>query len=94
MTQTTSGLAHTIPLGFVANVAQHGEQVALRERQSDGTYRQWTYAQYADQVARCAAGLRALGFGPGERLVLMLRNRPVCLPDQTARPRSMESAAP
>jgi long-chain acyl-CoA synthetase len=61
---------------FLINVEAHADLIALRERQSDGSYRELTYRQYAEQVARCAAGLRALGFGPGQRLMLMLRNRP------------------
>ena len=66
----------TIPSQFLQTVAAHGDTVALRARQADGTYREHTYRQYASDVARCAAGLRALGFGPGQRLVMMLRNRP------------------
>src|SRR5688572_9003686 len=66
----------TIPTRFLESVAKNASMIALRARREDGTYREQTYAQYADQVARCAAGLKALGFGPGQRLVLMLRNRP------------------
>jgi long-chain acyl-CoA synthetase len=65
-----------IPSQFLLTVAEHGDTVALRARREDGTYRALTYRQYAHDVARCAAGLRALGFGPGQRLVMMLRNRP------------------
>jgi len=66
----------TIPSRFLENVTKNEHAIALRARREDGTYREWTFGQYADQVARCAAGLKALGFGPGQRLVLMLRNRP------------------
>jgi long-chain acyl-CoA synthetase len=34
-----------------------------------------TWAQYADRVAAVAGGLRELGIGPGDRVVLMMRNR-------------------
>lgn len=74
LTSTIAG--QTIPSRFVENVEKNADSVALRVRRDDGSYREWTYRQYADQVARCAAGLMALGFGPGQRLVLMLRNRP------------------
>ena len=67
---------HTIPTRFLECVAENGDQVALRNRKEDGSYQQWTYAELAQDVARCAAGLQALGFGPGQRLVMMLRNRP------------------
>lgn len=66
----------TIASRFLANVAENGDRIALRARQPDGSYSTWTYSQYAERVSRCAAGLRALGFGPGQRLVLMVRNRP------------------
>lgn len=66
----------TIPTRFLDSVAKHADVTALRMRREDGTYRQWSYRQYAEQVARCAAGLKALGLKPGERLVIMLRNRP------------------
>jgi long-chain acyl-CoA synthetase len=66
----------TFPSQFLLTVAQHGDKVALRARHADGSYRERTFAQYASDVAKSAAGLRALGFGPGQRLVLMLRNRP------------------
>jgi long-chain acyl-CoA synthetase len=66
----------TIPSQFLVTVRDHGEKIALRARREDGTYREHTYRDYASDVARCAAGLKALGFGPGKRLVMMLRNRP------------------
>jgi long-chain acyl-CoA synthetase len=36
----------------------------------------WTWSQYAEAACRVAAGLRSLGIRPGDRIVLMLRNRP------------------
>jgi len=53
----------TIPLSFLESVDKHTDLVALRLRDDDGSYREWTFRQYADAVARCVAGLRALGFG-------------------------------
>ena len=49
--------------------------VALRSKDGDG-WVEMTYAELADRVARAAAGLRALGVGPGDRVVLMMRNIP------------------
>ena len=66
----------TIPSQFLQTVREHGAKVALRARRDDGSYCEHTYSQYASDVARCAAGLRALGLRPGQRLVMMLRNRP------------------
>jgi len=73
---TSPSAGRTIPVRFLENLAKNADLVALRVRLADGTYSEWTYRQYADYVARCAAGLQALGFGPGKRLVLMIRNRP------------------
>ena len=61
---------------FLDTIEAHGSRVALRKLREDGTWDEWTYDRYADQVARVASGLRALGVGPGDRVVLMMRNRP------------------
>ena len=41
-----------------------------------GEWEETTYAQLRDQVARVTAGLRAAGLGEGQRMVMMMRNRP------------------
>ncbi len=64
----------TVASAFVQTVAAHRERVALRERHADGGWSEWTYGDYANNVAGAAAGLRALGVGPGDRVVLMMRN--------------------
>ena len=66
----------TIMSRFLETVAAHPTQVALRAKQPDGAYAQWTYADYAARVASAAAHLRSLGIGPGDRVVLMMRNIP------------------
>jgi long-chain acyl-CoA synthetase len=65
----------TIPGRFLQTVTERGGEIALREPVADGV-RTLTYADYADQACRVAAGLRALGVGPGERVVMLLGNRP------------------
>ncbi|HEX4082338.1 MAG TPA: AMP-binding protein, partial [Acidimicrobiales bacterium] len=62
----------TVLDGFLATVRRQPDAIALREL--DG--RTWTWTQYADDVARVAGGLRAAGVRPGDRVVLMMRNRP------------------
>jgi long-chain acyl-CoA synthetase len=64
----------TVATAFLETVTSHGDMVALRERGPDDQWLEWTYAEYADHVARAAAGLRALGVQPGDRVVLMMRN--------------------
>jgi long-chain acyl-CoA synthetase len=61
---------------FLETVEQHGDRVALRWKDDDGVWGEWTYCDYADKVARATTGLRELGIGPGDRVVLMLRNVP------------------
>ncbi len=65
----------TIARTFLETVEANGDALALRARDGDG-WEEWTFATYADKVARAAAGLRDLGVGPGDRVVLMLRNCP------------------
>ena len=65
----------TITAAFAATVAARPGSVALRSRASGGD-RALTWAEYSDAACRVAAGLRDAGLRPGERVVLMLRNRP------------------
>jgi long-chain acyl-CoA synthetase len=44
--------------------------------EADESWGEMTFTELADKVARAAAGLRALGVGPGDRVVMMLRNIP------------------
>ena len=66
----------TIISRYLDTVAAHPNQVALRERQADESFRQWTYAEHAQRTASAAAHLRSLGVSPGDRVVLMMRNIP------------------
>ncbi|HVN52213.1 MAG TPA: long-chain fatty acid--CoA ligase [Acidimicrobiales bacterium] len=65
----------TVPSAFLDTVAAESSRVALRWQDGAG-WRSWTFADYADRVARAAAGLQALGLRPGDRVVLMMRNIP------------------
>jgi len=44
-----------------------------------GPARRWTYAAFADEVARLAGGLAARGVGPGDRVLVHLENCPETL---------------
>ncbi|MBV8386978.1 MAG: AMP-binding protein, partial [Acidimicrobiia bacterium] len=66
----------TIPGEFVKTAARRADKTALRWRAADGGWAELTWREYADQAARVAGGLAALGVKRGERVVLMLRNRP------------------
>jgi long-chain acyl-CoA synthetase len=72
----------TIPSLFVDQVTTRGDAVAVRWRSpgSETAIESMTWAEYADQACRVAAGLEALGVRPGQRIVLMMRNRPEFYP--------------
>ncbi|MCU1453803.1 MAG: AMP-binding enzyme [Acidimicrobiales bacterium] len=65
----------TVARLFLATVEAHPDVVALRWKDGDA-WREWSYGEYADRVARAVTGWRALGVEPGDRVVLMMRNRP------------------
>jgi long-chain acyl-CoA synthetase len=71
--RTVSG--HTVATRFRDMVRDRPDQVALRWKAGDG-WGEWTWAQYADRVCRVAGALAASGVVRGERVVLMMRNRP------------------
>jgi long-chain acyl-CoA synthetase len=60
---------------FLETLAARPDAVALRWKDGDA-WRELTWREYGDQVARVASGLRARGVGRGARVVLMMRNRP------------------
>jgi long-chain acyl-CoA synthetase len=49
--------------------------VALR-RKDRGRWEEWAWRQYEERVARVAAGLRACGVEPGDRIAIQSENRP------------------
>ncbi len=65
----------TVPTSFVKTVRSRPDAVALRWKDGDA-WREWTWADYAGRSTRLAAGLRGLGVSRGDRVVLMIRNRP------------------
>jgi long-chain acyl-CoA synthetase len=60
-----------VPDGLLRNATERGDAIAFRT--IDGET--WTWREYLDRAARFAGGLRRLGVEPGDRIVLMLRNR-------------------
>src|SRR6266508_4097757 len=65
----------TVPGRFLQTVRSRPDAVALRARGGDG-WQESTFAEYAEDACRVAAGLQELGVGRGDRVVLMMRNRP------------------
>ncbi len=66
----------TVPGEFAKTVSSDGDKIALRWRNADDSWGEWTFKDYADKACRIAASLKGLGVGPGDRVVLMMRNRP------------------
>jgi long-chain acyl-CoA synthetase len=65
----------TVTTRFVETVRSHPDAVALRWKDGDA-WRHWTWSDYAERATRLAASLQELGVGRGDRVVLMMRNRP------------------
>ena len=68
----------TAPQRFLDLVANHPTLPALHSMRGGqpGEWDVWTLQQFADNVAKAAAGLQHVGLVAGERLLLMMRNRP------------------
>ena len=66
----------TVATEFLATVESHRDRVALRWAEDDGSWGSMTFGEMADRVAAAAAGLKSLGIGHGDRVVLMMRNIP------------------
>ena len=65
----------TLASEFVRTSGELADRRALRWMDGDG-WGEMTFGELADQVARAAAGLRSIGVGPGDRVVIMMRNIP------------------
>jgi acetoacetyl-CoA synthetase len=64
-------------LNFAENLLRHRDaRTALLFQPESGAARSLSYAELAEQVARAAAGLRALGVGKGDRVAALLPNQP------------------
>jgi long-chain acyl-CoA synthetase len=66
----------TAPRLFLQTVADHPDSPALHAMRGDSGWDVRTLREYRDLVARAAAGLSAAGVVNGQRVLLMMRNRP------------------
>lgn len=66
----------TVPSQFLATIDSLGDHVALRWKNPDDSWSEWTYQQLADRVAEVAAALSDMGVNKGDRVVMMMRNIP------------------
>ncbi len=66
-------------MNFVASALRHDpSRTAIIFEGEEGTTRRLTYGELASAVRRCAAGLRALGLKPGDRVGIFLPLTPEC----------------
>jgi len=66
----------TVPMAFADTVRANPDGVALRWRVGDDAWDELTFSQYAEHACRVAAAMAAAGVQPGDRILLMMRNRP------------------
>lgn len=70
----------TVPRRFLETAAENAEYPLLNSMKPDSTngggWNTWTTGQVCDLTAQVAAGLTADGVEPGDRVLLMMRNRP------------------
>ena len=66
----------TTPRLFLDLVRSAPTSPALHSMKGDDGWNVWTLQDFSDQVAGAAAGLASVGVGNGERVLLMMRNRP------------------
>jgi long-chain acyl-CoA synthetase len=72
---TAAVAGQTIATRFRDTVRRHGDAVALRWKTGDA-WNEWTWRDYGERACRLAGALQELGVVPGDRVVLMMRNRP------------------
>jgi long-chain acyl-CoA synthetase len=66
----------TVPRDFLDLVRAHPSSPALHSMRDGGGWNVWTLQEFSEQVAKAAAGLTGTGVSAGERILLMMRNRP------------------
>lgn len=66
----------TVLTNFEDTCSQVPTQEALKWKDASGTWRALTWLEYRKEVRKVTAGLKAIGFKPGEFAVIMSRNRP------------------
>jgi len=66
----------TVPKRFLAQAEAQPEFPLIHSMREGGGWNTWTVADVRDLTARAAAGLRVHDVAPGERILLMMRNRP------------------
>ncbi|MBO6826472.1 MAG: AMP-binding protein, partial [Sneathiella sp.] len=73
-TKNRSSGGETIGALLAKNASLHGKDIALREKER-GIWKEITWAEYAQEVLACAAGLEKIGVKPGKAVLFLGDNR-------------------
>lgn len=73
-TKNRSSGGETIGALLAKNASLHGKDIALREKER-GIWKETTWAEYAQEVVACAAGLEKIGVKPGKAVLVLGDNR-------------------
>jgi long-chain acyl-CoA synthetase len=74
LTKKQSSGGDTIGAILARNASKHGSEIALREKER-GIWKETTWAEYAEEVLACAAGLEKIGVTPGKAVLILGDNR-------------------
>ena len=74
LTKKQSSGSDTIGAILARNASKHGSEIALREKER-GIWKETTWAEYAEEVLACAAGLEKIGVTPGKAVLILGDNR-------------------
>ncbi|KZY34558.1 AMP-binding protein [Roseovarius sp. HI0049] len=74
LTKNRSSGGDTIGAILARNASKHGSEIALREKER-GIWKETTWAEYAEEVLACAAGLEKIGVTPGKAVLILGDNR-------------------
>ena len=73
-TKNRSSGGETIGALLAKNASLHGKDIARREKER-GIWKETTWAEYAQEVVACAAGLEKIGVKPGKAVLVLGDNR-------------------
>ena len=65
----------TLPQYVLKNARQRPHSIAMREKEH-GIWKQWTWAQYLEEVHELSLGLAAVGFKKEDKVAILSDNRP------------------
>ncbi len=74
LTKNRSSGGETIGALLAKNASLHGKDIARREKER-GIWKETTWAEYAQEVVACAAGLEKIGVKPGKAVLVLGDNR-------------------